>query len=148
MLTWVSRVGTLGKELELLVIWRGSPGWFFKGAPGGTSTSGNSASFQTSIRYGQVVLEMTLKRTDGIATVQGKEVRLDGKNVILVDAADAPDGPRVVETLLIDSAFPPDRIEPVLRRSQKIIDFIQCDLKLPSERLNAVVQKLCAEIMK
>jgi hypothetical protein len=52
MLTWVSRVGALGKELELLVIWRGSPGWFFKGAQGGSSTSGNSASFQTSIRYG------------------------------------------------------------------------------------------------
>jgi hypothetical protein len=73
---------------------------------------------------------------------------LDGQNVILVDAADGPDGPRVVGTLLIDSAFPADRIEPVLRRSQKIIDFVRCDVRLASESLNKVAQKLCSEIMK
>jgi hypothetical protein len=150
-------VGTL----ELLVLWRGSPGWFRKsggGASGGGGTSGASMGGGPSpmvrtawVSQGGVNLMLRLDPVARIAWIQDKEIVLNDANVVLVDGVDSPGGPQIVRTLRIDPAFdtatdlppgmpsgPPGRPRPLtiptqtfIRRSPELVEFLQCDTVVP-----------------
>jgi hypothetical protein len=156
-------------ELELLVLWRGSLGWFMRG--GGGSSSGGSAGGSgtkgalvrtASIFQGGVNLRIRLEPQSGMLQIQDRDVPLNGDNVVLVDDVDGADGPQVVRTLRIDPAFdavieplPPGyperpggsstrmtspRPQEFMRRSPDLVEFLRCDL-LPAG-LQAYEQKV------
>ena len=116
--------------LEVLVLWRGTPGWFLEPVPGG----GSSVSFDGGVSYprpdrdasrpreggvpagrrldssvrihqGKVRLELRFEPESATVYVQEHPVPLNGDNVVLVDDVDDPAGPRVVGTLRIDPRF-------------------------------------------
>ena len=129
--------------LELLVLWRGSPGWFRKGT-GGASGSGGGGSMGAGpspmirsewVLQGGVNLAVRFDPAARKVWIQDKEIALDEANVVLVDGVDSPAGPQVVRTLRIDPEYrTPTRPLPVqtfIRRSPELVEFLQCDISVP-----------------
>lgn len=137
--------------LQLLILWRGSPGWFRQG--GGSGSGGSMGPGPSLIRsewISQGGLNLTV-RFDPAARkvwIQDREIALNDANVVLVDGVDSPAGPQVVRTLRIGPEYettmvpapyggpmgpgPQMRAQPVpvhtfIRRSPELIAFLQCD---------------------
>src|SRR5687767_7702756 len=112
MATEVGSVDATGRgTLQLLILWRGTPGWFLRG--GGSSSSGGGGSmgpgsetiFSHWISQGGVNLTVRLDPAARKLWIQDKEIALDDANVVLVDGVDSPAGPSVVRTLRIDPEY-------------------------------------------
>ena len=151
MASWfTSRAPNGVEQLELLVLWRGTPGWFLD--PGGSGGSGGgSAPYSTWIKRirGNRTLTLTLdydppKR---LAVVQGTRLELAGNNVVFVDDVDSPDGPRVIRTMSIARAMPGSwgQIGLVLRESPEIMSFLRCDSAPSSGPAGIALEHLCLE---
>ena len=103
--------------LELLVLWRGTPGWFRKSAGGASGGGGGSAGSvmggggpapmirSSWISQGGVNLSVRFDPSTRKAWIQDSEITLENANVILVDGVDSPAGPQVVRTLRIDPDY-------------------------------------------
>ena len=151
MATEMTVVDAAGRgTLQLLILWRGSPGWFRQG--GGTGGGGSMGPGQTTIRsewisQGGVDLTVRFDPAARKVWIQDREIALDDANVVLVDGVDSPAGPQVVRTLRIDPDYETTmvpapysrsmgrgtqmRAQPVpaqtfIRRSPELIEFLQC----------------------
>ena len=152
MTTFVTRVTPSGDALELIILWRGTPGWFTGGrlssSSGGTSKDG----WRNRFSQGGLEFEAALDFKTRIANVQGQIIKLGGANVILVDGVDSPKGARVAGTLTVDGRLGdgdgPFRILPVLARSKEIRDYLRCDTALAEERLQERLAPVCARILE
>ena len=152
LMTWATRFGHDGVHtLDLIVLWRGAPGWF-----SGTSQSGSSGggadSFYATARYGNVEVQVTLQTAKRTAEVQGQKVELGDANVILVDGVDTPGSEKVVRTLRIDPAVPSSqdggaRVEEILRRSPEILSFLRCQTAMPDGKGQAMIDLICAQVI-
>ena len=144
LMTWVTRYGHDGiHSLDLIVVWRGAPGWFTRGTSRSTSSGGSADTFHSTIRYGGLDLQLGLQPAKRTAEVQGQKVELGDANVILVDQVDTAGGAQVVRTLRVDPAVPLSedgrpRVEEVLRRSQEIVSFLQCRSRSCQKRVEVV----------
>jgi hypothetical protein len=146
--------------LELLILWRGSPGWFRKGSgdasgnggQGGSMGGGPGPTIRSEwISQGGVNLTARFDPAARKAWIQDKEVLLGDANVVLVDGVDTAEGPLVVQTLRIDPEYettvdllpggpvgrgPRTRpravpVQTFIRRSPELVEFLQCDTRLP-----------------
>ena len=91
--SWVTeRVGNGPVQLRLLVLWRGTPGWFFVRGGSIASTSDGTRTNLT-IEYGDVRLKLSHGAGDTVG-INGREVHLGTDNVVYVDDVDAPAGAR------------------------------------------------------
>ena len=148
-------------ELKLLVLWRGSPGWFLEGGQdsrsgsstwGGTSAGGPGGSSGTvdhQVLLGGLTLNLQFNRRTRTARVQDTEVSLQNANVILVDRVDSGDALMVVGTRWIDPQISgaPVRIEQVLGRSSELVAFLRCNSNLPDPLVRGMVQMICRELL-
>jgi hypothetical protein len=140
--TYVAR----GGELALLVLWRGSPGWYSRG--GGNSSSGGGGSSagrevgSFSLTYGGRTLSIDFNYTARSARLLEQEISLADTNVVLVDDVDGPSGAHIVSRLWVDPKLPetdssgPRTIEDdpaitAIRRAPEAGAFLQCDVPLP-----------------
>ena len=116
MATVMTVGGEPGKgELELLVLWRGRPGWFWRtdGRGGGGSSSGGGGTLGASggqvrtewLSHGGVNLNLRFEPGSRRLWILDQPVTLNDANVVLVDDVDEPTGPRVVATVRIDPAY-------------------------------------------
>jgi hypothetical protein len=119
MATYMCRLERDGRgELELLLLWRGTPGWFTRnnlgGSYGGTSSSwggsaagggGALATHTLSITQGGVNLQIRFEPQTRKLWIQEREVAINDDNVVLVDDVDSSNGPQIVRTLRIDPSF-------------------------------------------
>jgi len=140
--TFVARNG----ELALLVLWRGSPGWYSRG--GGSSSSGGGGgrpgqevgSF--SLTYGGRTLSIDLIYSAGLAKVLDQEISLADTNVVLVDDVDGTSGGRIVDRRRVDPTLPQvsnpalrtmedDPAITAIRRAPELGTFLQCDVPVP-----------------
>jgi len=141
--TVVSTFVTHNGELTLLVLWRGSPGWFSGGSgnssSGGGSTSAGQEVGSFSMTYAGKTFAIDLNYTTGVARLVEQEISLTDTNVVLVDFVDAPSGPRIVGRHLVDPKLPEAAIsgprtladDPAIigiRRSPEAGAFLQCDI--------------------
>ena len=167
MATELGSVDASGQgTLQLLILWRGTPGWFMRDGGSSSSGSGGSAGpgsnmiFSHWISQGGVNLTVRFDPSTRKVWIQDRELALDDANVVLVDGVDSPAGPQVVRTLRIDPEYettmepppyampgrgPKMRARPVpvqtfIRRSPELIEFVQCDTSLPN--LSAYEQKM------
>jgi hypothetical protein len=137
-----------GNVLQLLILWRGSPGWHLRGG-GQRSGGGGDASgrLRSWITLGDVTLDAVFDGVARFCEIDDTRVPLGDHNVVLVDGVDSTSGPKVIKTMKIDSALPePIQIDAAIRRSAELIEFVRCDLKLPDERQQAVMNVLCGRI--
>ena len=134
-------------ELEVLVLWRGSPGWFLEGGrdeSSGSRTGGSGETWDHHFFFGDFTLNLQFNRQTRTARVQDIEVSLQDANVILVDQVDSRDALTVVGTRWIDPQVgdPPVRDVQVLGRSSELVDFLRCDASLPDRLARPLVRKM------
>jgi hypothetical protein len=102
--------------LELLVLWRGSPGWWRQrdgaasggggSGAGGTMGAGGSPMVRSAwVSQGGVNLSVRFDPVSRVAWIQDKELPLQDANVVLVDGVDSAAGPQIIRTLRIDPDF-------------------------------------------
>ena len=143
-------VRTLNGEnsLSLLVLWRGGLGWFLKDGPRGSGGGMRQGSAAARVQYGGLNLTAELRLTPRTVVIQGANGPLDpgDANVILVDKVDG--ALKVVATLKIDPSMATNKqLEPVLKRSPQIVDFLQCDQKLSDPMVQStVVDPICRAV--
>lgn len=140
--TYVARDGTLA----LLVLWRGSPGWYSRG--GGHSSSGGGGGSpggqigSVSLTYGGKTLSIDFDYTARQARLLGRQISLAETNVVLVDGVDAPSGAQIVGYRWVDPTLPEvandgqrtladDPAVAAIRRAPELGAFLQCDVPLP-----------------
>ena len=136
-------------ELEVLVLWRGSPGWFLGGGRDGhsgsrTGSRGGGETLDHHFFFGDLRLHLQINRRTRVARVQGIEVSLQNANVILVDQVDSTEALTVVGTRWIDPKVgnAPVRVEQVLGQSSELVDFLRCDSSLPDRSVPPLVRKM------
>jgi len=107
-----------GSSTTLLVLWRGTPGWFSKDGRGGGSSGGSGgggggaasgAGLSGSYAYEYVVqggltFMMEFDYAKKNVKILDQEISLAETNVVLVDFVDSPGGPQIVGTRWIDAA--------------------------------------------
>lgn len=149
--TWVSHPGETGRStLDLLILWRGTPGWFMGGSGG---IGGGSGSYGTATTFHEVwagghKLEFTIDPDARNLKILGESFSLADVNVLLIDQADSAAGPRIVRTLWVDPEYPaePFRIELVIRRSSELLEFLRCDAQLRDALQQAMMAFICAQV--
>jgi hypothetical protein len=136
-------------SLNLMVLWRGSNGWFVKPGARGAGGGGNQRTLNARVRYAGLDLLAELDLQPRAARIQSNPVTLKpiDANVILVDEVEGP-SLKVVATLKIDPAMTPDKqIEPLLKRSPEIVKFLQCDQKVDNPAIQSMVERSCQIVM-
>jgi uncharacterized protein (TIGR02246 family) len=137
-----------GKRLDLLVVWRGSPGWM-RGGHRSRSAGGSGRTHASSETFGDVQLDVEFDFATRIARVAEHHVSMGSDNVVLVDRVDERGRSVIVRTISIDGTLPgssPD-ISPVVARSPEIVSYIQCDAKVPNPGPLDAVADWCAPLI-
>jgi hypothetical protein len=137
--------------LELLVVWRGTPGWFAKGGKSGSQGSGSGSTWSHRFSDGGYSFELSGNTNARTADVLGKTYDLTKSNAILIDGVDSPDGPRIAGTLMFDPRLPngsdPNQRLMLIGRSKELRDYLRCDTVLPDPSMQARLAPLCALIL-
>jgi hypothetical protein len=138
---------TKNQNVELLVLWRGSPGWF-----GGTHQEDNysegSGVFSAALEYGGVSVGLSYNSTDHEVNVQGRKIQLPrDSNVVLVDGIDQPGGPTSVETSSINGHFETGNPElaDLFRTSPSAVAFLQCDIGMKTQVATRTMNRLVCD---
>jgi hypothetical protein len=147
-------------EIELLVLWRGTPGWVLRNSGGGSSSGGGGTmgaapgeiTRSAWISRGGVNLHVRFEPKSRKLWIQDREVALNDDNVVLVDDVDSVIGAQVARTLRVDPAFTPvsrpslqgyparQGARPMvmmpppqefIRRSPELVEFLRCDVVPP-----------------
>jgi hypothetical protein len=144
--TWLTRRVDAGPEqLELLVLWRGDPGWFLRPGNEIRSDSRSPTVGRHTIVYGDIRLTLDYDHSTRSAVVNGNTLTLGEHNVVLVDEVDVPSGPRVVRTFRVVPEMPGSagQLSPLLTRSPEIMTFLRCDAPIPADKPRLILERLC-----
>jgi hypothetical protein len=130
--------------IDLMILWRGSAGWFQRRttgrfASGGSHTvGGGSAGHVTEHRlYGDVEIRYNADFDSGIVTIGNvAPIALHKVNAVLVDGVDRPEGGRVQRTLSVAPhvTLGGDHNLKVIQSSSALIAFLQCEIPMPASR--------------
>jgi len=144
----VSVLGTFlmrNGEMELVVLWRGSPGWHIKSKQ--LRSSGNTNTYRLSIGYDDITLILAFDRARRTATINEVEVAVPRpRNVIMVDGIG---GDKLVQkTAAVDLSISgnPD-VASLLSRSPEVVAFLRCD-EITTHPLQAQIDSLVCDSLK
>jgi hypothetical protein len=157
--SWASHDNADRTATTLLVLWRGTPGWFQKGSSssGGSSGGGGFGSWSYShyLTYGGLTLTFQVDFEKRSTKLANQEISLKDTNVVLVDFVDSSAGPTVVGYRWVEPGPPApplvegagsDPIAGVIRRSPELYEYLRCDVAVPDPRMNAIMPVLCGLI--
>jgi len=143
--TWLTeRIGNGPVELRLLVLWRGTPGWYFVPG-GGIRESSDGARRHQTIEYGDIRLTLDYGAGDALA-INGRRVHLGADNVVYVDDVDAVAGARVVRTSRIPSKLPGSagQIGLAIRDLSDVVAYLKCDARASDAQRQMMIEQLAA----
>jgi hypothetical protein len=151
--TTLTTTSPSGTTLDLLVLWRGSPGWFLASAPEGAKSggwSGGSIGQPTIVHqenvFGDVRLIVEFNPDTSVATIQGREISLQGAQVVLVDQIDSDTAVFLGTRTLADGRLPDEhQLYPLFQQSAELQAFLQCDVALADAFLHQVVRQVCVQ---
>jgi hypothetical protein len=149
----IQRTGS-DEALLLLVVWRGSPGWYAQGGRSGSSEGGDETTERHRFWEGKYEFEVTVDRTKGVAHVLGTDIRLNEANAVFVDEVDGARGPRIVKSALVTSRLgttqptAPERVVTLLGQLPDVREYVRCDTRLPDPRMQASLAPVCEQLMK
>jgi hypothetical protein len=159
--SWVSHSNYAdGRMTTLLVLWRGTPGWF--SGSGGSSSSGSSGSASSwgsgqrqsseyaSFSQGGHTFTMEFDYERNIVKMLGQDVSLDATNVVLVDFVDSTTGPVIVGSRWVEpvQVTPPsgDPVAAIIKHAPDLFDYLRCDLSVPDAAMNAMLAMVCGRM--
>ena len=148
--SWLTR----GDKLTLLVLWRGTPGWFWRVSGHGGGGGGNGQQAFQQIRYGDRTFKIDYDFSKDTATVEGREFSIRDTNVVMVDFVDSVGGPTIVDTRYVDPILSASRDDGlvVIAREPDLYQFLRCDLSLPpstgpaAQMQQALVTAVCGQL--
>ena len=153
--SWRSHDGAAdGKETTLLVLWRGTPGWHVKGgvAGGGSSSGGGRSYAYQYMSRGGFTFTMEFDDERHVARLLNQEISLKDTNVVLVDFVDSKAGPTIVGYRWVEPGAPAPPVVPggasdpiagAIRRSPELLEYLQCDLKMPDAIMQPLMEQVC-----
>lgn len=153
MVTGKPRNTDAGDVLELLVLWRGTPGWFAKGGRSGSSGGSSERGWRHRFADGGYEFEITGDSAGGAAAILGRTIDLKEANVVFVDGVDSQTGPVIVGTLMIDGKLDggpeqgPNRILRLLGRVPPLREYLRCETSLPNPAMQARLAPMCALVL-
>ena len=133
------RVGE-DEVLDLLIAWRGQPGWFqgHEGVTGGGGTREFGARTNGTVSqyaiYNGVRIAFDADFNAGTVSIGNLSVPLEGVNTILIDGVGLPDAQRKSTMLRIEPPLPlgVDVNLVLARRSRELRQFLRCDVPIPA----------------
>jgi hypothetical protein len=120
--------------IDLLVLWRGSPGWFDER----TSTAGGAGSDGVHlVRAASHTLQIRFDSEARTVHVQNQVIPLLQNNVLLLDEVDGPGGVKVAGLLRVEGhvsrsaegGFNVDPVDAMVQRSSELFDYLRCDAR-------------------
>jgi hypothetical protein len=124
------------RTVDLLVMWRGSPGWFSR--PGGDQSSASGGGGSGGVEhhrfsFGGLSFAVDLDFGAATAAIAGHTISLRDTNVVLLDRVDGGGRPELAAARLIDArvAEGGDPVTVLVKRNQELYDYLQCDRTLP-----------------
>jgi hypothetical protein len=143
-------------QLDLLVLWRGAPGWFMRGGSKGGASSmsggGGDAGGRIVHQFSEGGLSFSLEfdRQARLAKIQGREIAVGEDNVILVDDVDNPRGFTIVGTRRIDPAFSGSLkdLRTLFKRSPELVAYLRCDTQVNDARTQQMMDYICASYVQ
>jgi hypothetical protein len=126
--------------LDLLIVWRGSPGWFqnrhFGGGGGGFNKFGGGTRGYVAMHqaYGDVTISFDADFDANTVTIGDQTVALGGMNTIVVDKVDRPGVHQISATRRTAPRLPlgGDVNLILVRRSRDLLHDLQCDIPMPT----------------
>lgn len=120
--------------IDLLVLWRGSPGWFDERT--GTAGIGGSDGVHL-VRAASHTLQIRFDSRARTVHVQNQVVPLLQNNVLLLDEVDSPGGAKVAGLLRVEGQVSPsagggpdvDPVDAMVRQSSDLFDYLRCDAR-------------------
>jgi hypothetical protein len=132
-------------SLDLLVLWRGSPGWPLQRSLGGSGGGSSGSRRGMTVRYGDRSFYAAFDTGPRRYQIEDDIKPLGDDNVVLVDDVDSASGLRVVKTLRVDPAMSAGvRIDEVIARSPELVAYLRCDANVPDARQQTMVDILCS----
>jgi hypothetical protein len=138
-----------GSSTTLLVLWRGTPGWFVSGSQGSGSGGGSSYQYFT---YGGRTFALEFDDDKKVVKIVNQQISLKDANVVLVDFVDGTAGPTIVgyrwvepgppAPPLVPGAFE-DPIAGIIRRSPELYEYLRCDTTVADPLMNAMSTIVC-----
>ena len=116
--------------LDVLILWRGSPGWFLHGGQPHDSGGGDSnGNVNVHLERAGIVLDATLDGDKRVLHVGRQQVVLGDANVVLVDQVDVPGALSIAGTRTVESRVqrPPEGLYDVFRGAQDLVPFLRCE---------------------
>jgi hypothetical protein len=137
-----------GSSTTLLVLWRGSPGWFIS-SQGSSAGGGGSYQYFT---YGGRTFTLDFDDDKKVVKIVNQQISLKDANVVLVDFVDSAAGPTVVGYRWIEPGPPApplveggmsDPIAGIIRRSQELYEYLRCEIAVADPLMNAMSAIVC-----
>jgi hypothetical protein len=139
------------QELEILVLWRGRPGWYTTKSPGGGGggSVGRGGTWTRLVRQGGLELTLRVEAENKRAFIQGLGVDMRDANVFLVDQVDEAPVPIFIDSFHVEARLPfiggPEQLLPVLKVLPDVRAFLRC-AAVPAGRPLQSSQDLCARL--
>jgi hypothetical protein len=153
--SWMSYESSDASATTLLVLWRGTPGWFSKGrggSGGGGSSGGGRGAGSYGFEYfseGGLTFLMEFDYDKRIVKIVNQEISLRETNVVLVDFVDSTNGPTIVGYRWMDPADQPSSVDPIaaaIKRAPELFEYLRCDLSLADPLMNAMMLIICGQM--
>jgi hypothetical protein len=132
--------------LDLLVLWRGTPGWWAEGRGQDSSSGGGSLRTAQTEHVGGRALRIAFERPVHVAHIQDIDLPLDGANVVMVDDVDAAT-PRFTKVAVGPAMAAVTGISAVIRRSPELQTFLRCGDTVPDARMQSYVVLICEQMI-
>jgi len=128
--------------MDLLILWRGRPGWFYRNGSAGVGSSGFSRDSGGWTRgrvsqhrdYGNVTIGFDADFDAETVKIDDAVLAIDRFNTIVVDAVDEPQSRQITSRRRTASRLPligEPNLE-LARRSPELLADLRCDVTMPA----------------
>lgn len=124
--------------LDLLIYWRGRPGWFYRrdgaGGGGGQFGGGTKGTVSQYTTYGEVTIGFDADFDAETVKINDVIVPLTDVNTVIVDGADEPGARRISATRRTEIRLPlvGDVNLWLVQRSRTLLNDLRCDIPMPA----------------
>jgi hypothetical protein len=150
--SWRTFDNHAGMTTSLLVLWRGTPGWFGRALAPSRSNSGQT---NQGFTYSDLDFRIDFDDAAATATILKRPFSLKDVNVVLVDGVDSAAGPAILSSRWMTPAPPAapllpgaigDPVAGIVMRAPDLYEYLRCDLTVADPRLQAVMPTLCGRM--
>lgn len=148
--SFVKKVDGSREHLELLVLWRGAPGWFLPSRERSSSSAVRDGVYIEEVNFGDQRLSLKYDPRTRQVWADGSLIALQAAdNVVLIDRIETGSGSPVRATSVSrDIPRLGNQLLSVLQNAPVLHPFLQCDTVLIDNDAHRQVQRMCAAILR